>query len=140
MTVVTFLNQLKSLEIDKLENVKGIGPILAQNLGNFLNSDRFVAMQTEFTKLEQTDLVIELESSAQTKQTGKLSGLSICITGSFEVSRDEIKEILAKQGAKIVDAVSKNTDILIAGEKAGSKLDKAKKLNLRIVTDWQELV
>ncbi len=56
------------------------------------------------------------------------------MTGSLKNhSRDEAKEIIRRQGGKIVSAVSKNVDFLLAGEKAGSKLKKAQELGIKIV-------
>jgi len=60
----------------------------------------------------------------------------VLITGTFEkFSRDELKDILREKGAKIVSSVSKNVDILLAGKNAGSKLEKAEKLNIEILSE-----
>jgi DNA ligase (NAD+) len=64
----------------------------------------------------------------------KFSGLQIAITGKiFPMSRDEVKNLLMLEGAKVTSSISKKTDYLIAGENAGSKLDKAKSLGVRII-------
>ena len=67
--------------------------------------------------------------------TGKLSGKKFCITGTFAKKRDELVELLEKQGGEFVSSVSKKTDILFAGENAGSKLEKAKSLGVQIVSE-----
>jgi DNA ligase (NAD+) len=68
------------------------------------------------------------------KEGIKFSGLQIAITGKiFLMSRDELKNLLMSEGAKVTSSISKNTDYLIAGENAGSKLEKAKTLGVRIV-------
>jgi DNA ligase (NAD+) len=68
------------------------------------------------------------------KEGIKLSGLQIAITGKISLmSRDELKNLLMSEGAKVTSSISKNTDYLIAGENAGSKLEKAKTLGVRIV-------
>jgi DNA ligase (NAD+) len=64
-----------------------------------------------------------------------LDGLKFCITGSFSQSRDTLKKALEDRGAKFVSSVSKNLDILFAGEKAGSKLTKAQQLGVRIANE-----
>ncbi|RKW23198.1 hypothetical protein D8B46_03785 [Candidatus Gracilibacteria bacterium] len=66
------------------------------------------------------------------------AGKKVCITGSFErngekISRDKLVEILEKNGGEFVSSVSKNTDFLLAGEKAGSKLEKAKSFSVEII-------
>lgn len=61
-----------------------------------------------------------------------LSGLKFCITGSFSQPRDNLKKRLENRGAKFISSVSKNLDVLFAGEKAGSKLAKAQSLGVRV--------
>lgn len=61
-----------------------------------------------------------------------LSGLKFCITGSFSQPRDELKKHLEAKGAKFVSSVSKNLNVLFAGDKAGSKLAKAQQLGIRV--------
>ena len=68
-----------------------------------------------------------------------LRGLKFCITGSFSQSRDILKKQLENRGAKFVSSVSKNLDILFAGDNAGSKLTKAHQLGVR-VADEEELI
>jgi len=64
----------------------------------------------------------------------KLSGLKVVITGGFvDVSRDELETFLRQQGAQVLSSVSKNTDLLIVGANAGSKLGKAQALGIAVV-------
>lgn len=72
-----------------------------------------------------------------------MSGKSFCVTGSFDtISRDEIHSMVEQNGGEVRTSVSKNLDFLIAGEKAGSKLEKAKNLDVKILTldDFFELI
>lgn len=64
-----------------------------------------------------------------------LEGLKFCITGSFSQPRDSLKKALEMKGAKFISSVSKNLDILFAGEKAGSKLIKAQQLGVRVANE-----
>ncbi len=69
-----------------------------------------------------------------------LTGKTVVITGSFSnIKRNQVKILLQQLGAKVASAVSKNTDMLIAGEKAGSKLKKAEELGLHVVDEAQLL-
>jgi DNA ligase (NAD+) len=68
-----------------------------------------------------------------------LSNLKFCITGSFSQPRDELRKKLESKGAKFVSSVSKNLDILFAGEKAGSKLTKAQSLGIKIANETELL-
>lgn len=65
-----------------------------------------------------------------------LDGLTFVITGTLpSFSRDEAKDLLQERGAKVTGSVSKNTDYLLAGENAGSKLDKARDLGVKIIDE-----
>ena len=67
-----------------------------------------------------------------------LAGKRIVVTGSLShYSRSEIEELIRKLGGDAGSSVSKNTDILVAGEAAGSKLDKAKKLGVKVITETE---
>ena len=66
----------------------------------------------------------------------KFKGKIICITGKFEnFSRDAITLIVNNQKGKVVSSISSKTDILVAGEKSGSKLKKAKDLGIKIISE-----
>jgi DNA ligase (NAD+) len=70
------------------------------------------------------------------EQDMKFFGLQIAITGKISsMSRDEVKNLLLSEGAKVTSSISKKTNYLIAGENAGSKLEKAKNLGVKIIDD-----
>lgn len=70
--------------------------------------------------------------------SGKLSGKKIVLTGSLVgYTRGQMTELIENEGGIVQSAVSKETDFVVAGEKAGSKLDKAKKLSIKILTEEQ---
>ena len=61
---------------------------------------------------------------------------SFCITGTFDISRDKIRELLIKKyDAKVTNSVNKTTDYLIVGENGGSKIDKANELGIKLIYD-----
>jgi DNA ligase (NAD+) len=70
----------------------------------------------------------------ETKES-KITGKSFVLTGTLSVKREEATEIIEKNGGKVVSSVSKNTDFVLAGESAGSKLDKAVKLGVKIINE-----
>lgn len=141
MKATDFLNQLKSLSPQELQEVKGLGPILAQNLVDFASSDRFNRLYKGFSDLQDKGLGIDiLEVSGGVKTDSKLAGKKIVITGTFDIGRDEIKLELEKLGAKVSSQVSSNTDLVLAGDKAGSKLQKAIDLGVKVVYSFEELV
>ncbi len=144
MQASIFLKKLSTLTKEDLIAVKGIGDVLAQNYLDFLASERYGKLIQDFEKLErQTESQgLEIRPTASLPQATNLplSGQTICITGTFELPRPEIKARLEGLGAKVTDSVTAKTTILLAGEKAGSKLEKAKKQNLRVVEDLHSLI
>lgn len=113
-------------------NVKGCGEVIQQNLYEWANNEE---AQDEWTKV-LSHLTFKREAKLDVlAYTTALSGKKICVTGKFEaISRDAIKELIVLAGATSVDSVSKTTDILIAGDKAGSKLSKAQSLGIQVMT------
>jgi DNA ligase (NAD+) len=75
--------------------------------------------------------------------TGPLAGKTLVVTGTLEkYGREEIEQLIEQHGGHAASSVSKNTDYLVAGEKAGSKLDKAKKLGVAVIseTEFEKLI
>jgi DNA ligase (NAD+) len=139
MKVSEFLIKLQKLSKEDILSIKGIGETLTKNYQSFIQSHRYNLLVNRFKDLEASGLEMNVESSLNKSTNLPLSKEIICITGTFEISRTEIKIFLEKNGAKITNSVTSTTTILLAGEKAGSKLDKAKKLNIRIVQNIEEL-
>ena len=74
----------------------------------------------------------------QAKRPGKLAGKTIVVTGTLEnFSRQQARQAIRQAGAKSASSVSKKTDFVLAGKNAGSKLDKATKLGVEIITEEQ---
>ena len=140
-----FLNKLKSLSRQDLLEIKGIGEVLADNFLDFTSSNRLQNLITDFEILEKQESYLQIESSSiissqKSDSNLILIGQTICITGTFELSRNEIKEKLENLGAKVVDTVSTKTTILLAGQNAGSKLAKAQKMNIKVVNNLTEIL
>lgn len=139
MKASSFLKNLKRLTKEDLIGIKGLGEVLTENITKFTESDRYEELLGEFEKLEMSNKGLEIKAEARQK-SGKLLNKTICITGKFSQSRDQIKTLLENQGGKVVSAVSSNTDYLLAGEDAGSKLEKAKELKVKIVNNLNDLI
>ncbi len=145
MQASDFLRQLKTLSKEDLIEIKGIGEVLAENILEFVDSDRYQKLIQDFQELE-SDLnngglqIISTQNSSQTPVALPLGQETICITGTFEISRSEIKQKLEAKGAKVTDSVSAKTTILLAGESAGSKLTKAQQLGIKVVSDLSQLI
>jgi DNA ligase (NAD+) len=106
---------------------------VARNIYDFLHSASWQRMARE---LHELGVNMDEQTTRQTAADSPVAGKTIVITGSFEAfDRKELTEILQSLGAKVTGSVSKKTDVVIAGESAGSKLDKANKLGIEI---WDE--
>ncbi len=117
---------------EDLEAVDGIGPIAAASLHDFLQSP---AGQHVITELRDAGVDLT-EEQVQTQTDSPFAGKTIVITGTFEAfDRNALKARLQDLGAKVTGSISKNTDLLLAGEKAGSKLTKANALGVEV---WDE--
>jgi DNA ligase (NAD+) len=140
MQASQFLTKLKNLLPQDVNDQHGIGGVLVDNLFEFLSSPRFDKLQNKLSELESKDMGVEILSSQLDVIEGELSGETICITGTFEISRPQIKTKLEALGAKVVDNVTTKTTILLAGAEAGSKLAKAKKANIKIIENLADIL
>lgn len=119
----------------------GIGPEIAKSLHTFLHS---AEGQRVIKELKDAGVKLDVERSTITGAAGSaLAGRTLVVTGTLEkYSREQIEELIREHGGHAASSVSKNTDYLVAGEKAGSKLDKAQKLGVKILTEaeFDELI
>ena len=77
----------------------------------------------------------KFESGEISKREGPLAGKNLVFTGSLTISRDQSKRLAKARGAKVVSSVSSKTDLIVAGDKAGNKLEKAKNLGIEIIDE-----
>ncbi|GGY53927.1 NAD-dependent DNA ligase LigA [Parvularcula lutaonensis] len=114
----------------ELISIDGLGEAVADALRDFFAEERNVAA------VKRLFAQIDPEPPEAVAEDGPLSGKSIVFTGSLsEMTRDEAKAIATRLGARVVSSVSKKTDIVVAGDKAGSKEKKARELGLEV---WDE--
>lgn len=127
----TTLENLNLVNIDTLwDNVNSQKSLaVCEYIKNWLLIDK------NLTTLKNLKGILKSQSSNVV-----LGNESVCITGTFDIGRKEIEELLKKNGFKISKAVSGETSYLLAGENAGSKLEKAKSLGTKIVTNVKELI
>jgi DNA ligase (NAD+) len=112
--------------------VNEIGPVIAENVCKFFASDTGRKTIADL-KSVGIDPKIELQASADGKP---LAGKTIVVTGTLEkFDRHQIEQIITQLGGKASGSVSKKTSFVLAGENAGSKLDKAKELGVSVITE-----
>jgi DNA ligase (NAD+) len=125
------MEKLLAASVEELSEVNEIGPIIAQSIYEFLHG--------QFGKETIGDLEslgVKMTAEKAAGGSAKLAGKTLVVTGTLvKYSRDEIEELIARHGGRAASSVSKSTDYLVAGEKAGSKLDKAKQLGVKVMTE-----
>lgn len=107
-----------------------------EDFGATMNNSIYEYMRENFSVVEE--LANEMNFMHQDDYHSgdtSLSNLRFCITGSFSQSRDSLRKALEDRGAKFVSSVSKNLDVIFAGDKAGSKLTKAQQLGVRVANE-----
>lgn len=126
---------LAAADAERLAQVNGIGPVMAETIHNYFQSD---AGRTIVRELKEHGLKLTQDRRPAAAETdgADLTGKTIVVTGTLQkYQREEIETLIRQLGGKAAGSVSKNTAFVVAGEKAGSKLDKAKKLGVRVITE-----
>jgi DNA ligase (NAD+) len=124
------LEALVSCSKDDLIAIEGIGPVVAESIASFFNREENLIIVDRILH-SGVQIVFEVQ-----KMTGSLDGKVFVLTGSMEsMTRRQAKEIIAAAGGKVSGSVSRNTDYVVAGESAGSKLAKARELGIQIIDE-----
>ncbi|MFM7927001.1 MAG: NAD-dependent DNA ligase LigA [Pirellula sp.] len=125
-------NLMKATQ-EELANTEEIGPIIAKSVFDFCRSEE--GMQV-FEQLGNAGVLLSTSQEDSVDHSGVFADKTLVVTGTLVYySRDEIERLITKLGGKASGSVSKNTDFLVAGEAAGSKLQKAKDLGITILTE-----
>ena len=125
------LDNFRNATKESLIKIGDIGEIVAESILEFLNNESALIdslLEKGVTPKEEQETVTD----------SYFSGKGVVLTGKLErLTRDEAGDIIASLGGEVQSSVSKRTHILVAGEKAGSKLEKAKKLGIEIIDEEQ---
>lgn len=129
------IEKLQNATIDELVTLDDIAEITATDIHYYFSD--------EINKAELNELLnnfVELEQANEITQTGYFSGKKVVLTGTLHsLARSKAEEIIEIQGGVTASSVSKATDIVIVGENAGSKLEKAKQFGIQIMTEEEFL-
>ncbi|MEX2456304.1 MAG: helix-hairpin-helix domain-containing protein, partial [Balneolaceae bacterium] len=127
------LDAIKNASIEDMESVDSIGPKIADSVYTFFSNDKNRSL------IDQLKIAgLQFKSEDNEPKSILFANKTFVLTGSLPtLTRNEATEIIENYGGKTTSSVSKNTDYLLAGESAGSKLDKAKKLGIEILSEEQ---
>ena len=131
------LDELKDATIESLSEIDGIGDKMAESVYEFFHNEDNLNLLDELKELGINPV------ANNEKKSDVLGGKTFVLTGTLQnMTRDEASEIIKQHGGKTSSSVSKKTDYVLAGENAGSKLDKAKDLGVIILTenDFLEMI
>jgi DNA ligase (NAD+) len=124
------MEALESACVEELQDVNEVGPRIAESIVEFFS---IAANRKLVERLRAAGLTL----TGQKKQRGtKLAGKTFVLTGTLaHFTRDEAKKMIEDAGGKVTGSVSKKTDYVVAGADAGSKLDKAKELGVKVIDE-----
>ena len=126
------LSNLMNATLDELVNLDDVGQITAESILDYLSDENNIKFINDLIKVGMNP-----QYEVQEVNTDNIfAGKTVVLTGKLvELTRNEAKEYLEKYGAKVTGSVTSKTDLVIAGEKAGSKLAKAEQLGIRVINE-----
>ena len=126
------LDAIMKGSVEELQRIPDVGEVVGQSIHDFFREPGNLKM---IEKLRGAGLQFKAEEKTLDHSASKIKGTTWVITGTLSQSRDAIAEMIIAHGGKVSGSVSKKTSFVLAGEEAGSKLEKAKKLGIRVVDE-----
>jgi DNA ligase (NAD+) len=124
------LDKIAAADEDELQRAEEVGPKVARSIHQFFREKHNQAL---VEKLREERFTF---THAIKKKSGTLQGLTFVLTGTLpSLTREDAKERIETAGGKVAGSVSKKTNYVVAGEEAGSKLDKAKQLGIEVIDE-----
>ena len=131
------IDNLMNASEEELLEIPDVGPIVASSIRNYFTDERNIAL---INALKEEKVNFTYLGTTTTAANSYFSGKTVVLTGTLsKYGRKEATEILENLGAKVTGSVSKATDVVIAGVEAGSKLDKARALNIVVLSEEEFL-
>lgn len=127
----TMDNLIKS-DFDELKSIPDIGDVIAKSIIDYFNNEKNIDL---INRLKELGINMRYTGMDIDTTNDNINGKTFVITGTLSVPRDEIKEKLESLGANVTGSVTKKTDYVLAGEKAGSKYDKALELGINVINE-----
>jgi DNA ligase (NAD+) len=132
------IDALMNADRERLTKVREVGPIVAEGIATF-----FEARRVRDIIRKMREFGVEFPEASRQSGPQPLLGKTFVLTGALEkYSRDDAKARIEQLGGRVTGSVSKKTDYVVAGTDSGSKLDKARELGVRVLSesDWEELL
>lgn len=132
------MDKLRAATQEQLSEIDEIGQVIAASVFSFLHSPFGSAVIDDLRMLN-----VNMEADRPPAASDRLAGKTLVVTGTLaKYTREAIEDLIRQHGGKAGSSVSSKTDYLVAGEKAGSKLDKAQQLGVRVLTedDFEKLI
>ncbi len=126
------LDAIMKSSVEELQRIPDVGEVVGRSIHNFF---RQPGNLETIEKLRRAGLQFKAEEKTPDNAAPGFKGTTWVITGTLSQSRDEIAEMILARGGKVSGSVSKKTSFVLAGEEAGSKLEKAKKLGVRVIDE-----
>lgn len=127
------LDKVISASREELVNLPDFGEIMADSVIKYFSDERNMELIAKL--LEYGVVIVETE-----RKSGVFSNYNVCLTGSMEqLSRSEAQQMIAEAGGATSDSVTKKVNLLVAGAQAGSKLEKANKLGIKVINETEFL-
>ena len=129
------IEKLIAAPLDDLNSIYDIGPVVAKSIFEYFQNKKNI----EFVKRLISNGV-EIKKSAKKEEKAEISGKTFVFTGGMDtMTRNDAKALVRKYGGNVSESVSAKVDYVVAGEEAGSKLEKAKRLGVEIISEDQFL-
>ncbi|MEY2498135.1 MAG: ligase [Verrucomicrobiota bacterium] len=128
------LDAMMKSSVEELQRIPDVGEVVGQSIHDFFREPHNLEL---IEKLRRADLRFEAEKKPEGSEAPGFKNTTWVITGTLSQSRDEIAELVRARGGKVSGSVSKKTTYVLAGEEAGSKLEKAKKLGVRVINETE---
>lgn len=126
------MDNLIKADFDELKSINDIGDVIAKSIVDYFNDEKNINL---INRLKDLNLNMRYLGEEVNTSNENINGKTFVITGTLSRPRDEIKEEIEGLGGNVTGSVTKKTDYVIAGEKAGSKLTKATELGIRVLTE-----
>ena len=127
------IDALRAADPEQIEQVEGVGPVMAQQIAESLADERTVEL---IEKLRGKGLKLEQDPSERRVTGGPLEGKTVVLTGTLpDLTREQASALIKRAGGKVTNSVSKKTDYVVAGSDPGSKMAKAEEFGTEILDE-----